>query len=43
MLTLAWQPVSADDGITLTPTNATATENFNSMWDATTSSATDYP
>ena len=40
MLTLAWQPVSADDGITLTPTNATATENFNSMWDVTTSSAT---
>ena len=42
MLTLAWQSVSADetDGLTLSPSSATATDNFNSMWDAGTASAT---
>ena len=42
MLTLAWQSVRADetDGLTLSPSSATATENFNSMWDAGTASAT---
>lgn len=30
----------AGDGITLTPANNTATENFDGMWDATASAAT---